>query len=293
MTTAGGGHGELPDQAHGQAASPAGGPAAGQVDARVEADAGGRLGAGADGQAGNNVPGKEELPDDGHGHGHRDVSGGWLRPAVFGAMDGLVTNASLIAGVGGGGGSPRTLILTGLAGLAAGAFSMATGEYVSVSSQNELVDAEVSKERLELQNHPDAERRELAAVFRQRGVDADLADQVARQVSAHPEQALLVHVREELGVDHQDLPSPVTAAAASLVTFAVGALIPLLPYLAGFDSLAAALILAAIAAFVGGGVVSRITDRPFLRGAVRQLALAAVAAGLTFVIGMLVHSVAP
>ena len=271
MSTAGGPPGGLADQPPGQAAGHAANPAERQAAA----------------------PAPPEQPDDGHGHGHRDVSGGWLRPAVFGAMDGLVTNASLIAGVGGGGGSPRTLILTGLAGLAAGAFSMATGEYVSVSSQNELVDAEVSKERLELEHHPDAERRELAAVFRRRGVDADLADQVARQVSAHPEQALVVHVREELGVDYQDLPSPVTAAAASLVTFAVGALIPLLPYLAGFDSLAAALILAAIAAFVGGGVVSRITDRPFLRGAARQLALASVAAGLTFAIGTLVHSVAP
>ena len=114
----------------------------------------------------------------------------------------------------------------------------------------------------------------------------------AVEAGPHPEQALLVHVREELGVDHQDLPSPVTAAAASLVTFAVGALIPLLPYLAGFDSLAAALIFAAVAAFVGGGVVSRITDRPFLRGAGRQLALATVVAGLTFAIGMLVHSAA-
>ena len=227
-----------------------------------------------------------------HGHGHRDVSGGWLRPAVFGAMDGLVTNASLIAGVGGGGGSQHTMVLTGLAGLAAGAFSMATGEYVSVSSQNELIEAEVSKERLELEIHPDAERRELAAMFRLRGVDADLADEVARQVSAHPEQALLVHVREELGVDHEELPSPVTAAAASLVTFAVGALIPLLPYLAGFGSLPAALILAAIAAFVGGGLVARITNRPFLRGAGRQLALAAVATGLTFAIGTLVGAVA-
>src|SRR5207302_9302221 len=104
-----------------------------------------------------------------HGHHHRDVSGGWLRPAVFGAMDGLVTNASLIAGVGGGGGSSHTIILTGLAGLAAGACSMAAGEYVSVSSQNELVQAEVNKERLELENKPDAERRELAAVVRQRG----------------------------------------------------------------------------------------------------------------------------
>jgi vacuolar iron transporter family protein len=225
-------------------------------------------------------------------HQHRDVSGGWLRPAVFGAMDGLVTNVSLIAGVGGGGGAPHTLVLTGLAGLAAGAFSMATGEYVSVSSQNELVAAEVNKERFELAAHPDAERLELAAVFRRSGVDADLADQVAWQVSAHPEEALRVHVREELGVDHDDLPSPVTAAAASLVTFACGALIPLLPYLLGFSSLAAALILAAVAAFIGGGLVARITDRPFLRGALRQLVLGGAAAGLTFGIGSLVGAVA-
>jgi VIT1/CCC1 family predicted Fe2+/Mn2+ transporter len=221
-------------------------------------------------------------------HQHRDVSGGWLRPAVFGAMDGLVTNASLIAGVGGGGASSHALILTGLAGLAAGAFSMATGEYVSVSSQNELVAAEVTKERHELERHPDAELRELALVFRQQGVEAELAERVARQLSAHPESALRVHVREELGVDHDELPSPFTAAGASLVTFAVGALIPLLPYLAGFGTLLASMIFAAVAAFAGGGLVSRITDRPFLRGAVRQLAMAAIATGLTYGIGNLV-----
>ncbi len=256
------------------------------------ASAPGPDGASAPGPDGAGAPGPADgqPSDDGHDHTHRDVSGGWLRPAVFGAMDGLVTNASLIAGVGGGGGSHNTLILTGLAGLAAGAFSMATGEFVSVSSQNELVDAEVSKERFELEHYPDAERRELAEVFRQRGVDAETADRVARQVSAHPEEALRVHVREELGVDHQELPSPVTAAGASLVTFAIGALIPLLPYLFGFGSLAAALTLAAVAAFVGGGLVSRITNRPFLRGAVRQLALAAIATGLTYAIGTLVHA---
>jgi len=226
-----------------------------------------------------------------HGHHHRDVAGGWLRPAVFGAMDGLVTNVSLIAGVGGGGGSSHTLVLAGLAGLSAGAFSMATGEYVSVSSQNELVAAEVRKEQRELEIHPEAERRELAAVFRRSGVDADLADQVARQVSAHPEAALRAHVREELGVDHQELPSPMIAAATSLVTFALGALVPLIPYLAGFGSLATALALAAIVAFIGGGFVSRVTDRPFLFGAVRQLVLAAVAAGLTYGIGSLVGAV--
>jgi len=222
------------------------------------------------------------------GHQHRDVSGGWLRPAVFGAMDGLVTNVSLIAGVGGGGVSRHTILLTGLAGLAAGAFSMATGEYVSVSSQNELVVAEVAKERYELQHNPQGEAAELAAMYKARGVDADLAEQVALQLSRRPDSALQVHVREELGVDPHELPSPVTAAGASLLTFAIGALIPLLPYLIGFDSLIAALILAAVAAFVGGGLVARITSRPFWRGAVRQLVLAGVAAGLTYGIGRLV-----
>ena len=227
-----------------------------------------------------------------HGHEHKDVSGGWLRPAVFGAMDGLVTNVSLIAGVGAGvsssGGSPHLIVLTGLAGLAAGAFSMATGEYVSVSSQNELVAAEVRKEQFELENHPDSERRELAVMFRRRGVDKDLAEKVAAQISRNSEQALAMHVREELGVDHRDLPSPYTAAAASLITFSVGALIPLLPYLVGLNNLAVALALAAIAAFVGGGLVARLTDRPFFRGALRQLTLGAVAAGITFLIGLAV-----
>ncbi len=225
---------------------------------------------------------------DGIGHQHRDVSGGWLRPAVFGAMDGLVTNVSLIFGVGGGGLARSGIVLTGLAGLAAGAFSMAAGEYVSVSSQNELVAAEVAKERYELEHNPAGERTELAAMYRMRGVDADVADKFVQQLSMHPEEALRVHVREELGVDHHDLPSPYIAAGASLLTFAVGALIPLLPFLLGFSSLLAALILAALAAFFGGGLVARITSRPFVRGALRQLFLAALAAGLTYGIGRLV-----
>ena len=237
------------------------------------------------------MPGNEivsatsDAQSEAHGHQHRDVSGGWLRPAVFGAMDGLVTNVSLIAGVGGGGGSHQFIVLTGLAGLAAGAFSMATGEFVSVSSQNELVESEVRKEAHELKHNPESERRELAATFRMRGVDPELAEEVARQISAHPDDALAVHVREELGVDHEELPSPYTAAGASLVTFAVGALIPLVPYLAGLDSLPLALGLAALAAFIGGGLVARLTDRPFLRGAFRQLVLGVLAAGITYLIG--------
>ena len=229
-----------------------------------------------------------------HGHQHRDVSGGWLRPAVFGAMDGLVTNVSLIAGVGGGGGSHQFIVLTGLAGLAAGAFSMATGEFVSVSSQNELVEAEVRKEAHELKYNPDSEREELAATFRMRGVEPELADEVARQISAHPADALAVHVREELGVDHEELPSPFTAAGASLATFATGAVIPLIPYLADVTppglSLALALGLAALAAFFGGGLVAKLTDRPFFRGAFRQLILGALAASITYLIGRAVGS---
>jgi vacuolar iron transporter family protein len=226
-----------------------------------------------------------------HGHQHRDVSGGWLRPAVFGAMDGLVTNASLIAGVGGGGGASHTIVLTGLAGLAAGACSMATGEYVSVSSQNELVYAEVNKERLELEHNPVAEQAELAGMLRARGVSAATARQAAAEISAQPEMALQVHALEELGVNPGELPSPVVAAGASLASFAVGALIPLLPYLFGWDLLAAALALAAVAAVVGGGVVARLTARPFWRGALRQLLLGACAVGITYLIGTLVGHV--
>ena len=221
-------------------------------------------------------------------HHHRDVSGGWLRPAVFGAMDGLVTNVSLISGVGGASVHPHFVILTGLAGLVAGACSMGAGEYVSVSSQNELVGSEVSKERRELENNPIAEQRELAAMFLERGVDPALAREVAAQISKNPVHALNVHVREELGVDPHDLPSPLTAAAASLVAFSAGALIPLLPYLAGATSLMLALGLAALAAITGGGVVARLTDRPFVRGAVRQLILGAAAAVITFGVGHLV-----
>ena len=226
------------------------------------------------------------------GHHHRDVSGGWLRPAVFGAMDGLVTNASLIAGVGGGGGSSHTIILTGLAGLAAGACSMAAGEYVSVSSQNELVQAEVNKERLELENNPVFELAELATMLRARGVSAATARQAAAEISAHPDKALAIHAFEELGVNPSELPSPFVAAGASLAAFAVGAMIPLLPYALGFDALWVALGLSALAAIVGGGMVARLTSRPFWRGALRQLALGVLAAGITYLIGLAVGGMA-
>ena len=201
-------------------------------------------------------------------------------------MDGLVTNVSLISGVGGGGGSQHAIVLTGLAGLAAGAFSMAAGEYVSVSSQNELIAAEVDKERHELKHNAVAEQAELAGMLRKRGVSAATAQQAAAEISQNPDKALTIHAMEELGVNPTELPSPVVAAGASLASFAVGAVIPLLPYLLGFDALGVALGLAALAAIVGGGLVARMTNRPFWRGAARQLILGAFAAGITYLIGL-------
>jgi VIT1/CCC1 family predicted Fe2+/Mn2+ transporter len=207
-------------------------------------------------------------------------------------MDGLVTNVSLIAGVGGGGGSQHTIMLTGFAGLAAGAFSMAAGEYVSVSSQNELVQSEVNKEQIELANNAAAEQLELVGMLRRRGISAATARQAAAEISAHPEQALAVHAFEELGVNPAELPSPFVAAAASLVFFSVGAIIPLLPYALGFDALVVALGLSALAAVAGGGMVARLTARPFWRGALRQLLLGVVAATFTYLIGLAIGAVA-
>ncbi|WP_018785879.1 VIT1/CCC1 transporter family protein [Micromonospora sp. CNB394] len=219
---------------------------------------------------------------------HADVSGGWLRPAVFGAMDGLVTNIALIAGVGGGGVSPRSVVLTGTAGLVAGAISMGLGEYTSVRSANEQVAAEVAKERRELERHPEAEARELADAWVARGLPRDLATQVAEAVRANPEEALRVHVREELGVDPDDQPSPWAAAISSFVCFSVGALVPLLPYLLGFTSLWLALAVGGVGLFVAGAVVARFTNRAWWRSGLRQLLLGALAAGATYLIGALI-----
>jgi vacuolar iron transporter family protein len=224
----------------------------------------------------------------GWSHRHRDVSGGWLRPTVFGAVDGLVTNASLIAGLGGGGVSSHTIVLTGVAALVAGAFSMGTGEYVSVTNQNELVHAEVAIERTMHARFPAAEQAELADTFRGYGADPETAARMAAAVSQDPDTALRVHTREELGVDPFELPSAVLAGLSSLVAFSLGALVPLLPYLVGLSSLAAALGITAVALLAGGMVVGRLTGRPWLRSGLRQLVLGGVAVGVTFAVGSLI-----
>jgi len=223
-------------------------------------------------------------------HRHRDVSGGWLRPTVFGAVDGLVTNASLIAGLGGRGVSAHAVVLTGVAALVAGAFSMGTGEYISVTNQNELVHAEVTLERNMLAEFPAIEQAELAEYFRGYGADSETAARMAAAVSRDPDVALRVHTREELGVDPQELPSAVLAGVASLLAFSVGALVPLLPYLLGLPMLAATLAVTAVALVSGGMVVGRLTGRPVLWSGLRQLALGGVAVGVTFGVGSLIGS---
>jgi VIT1/CCC1 family predicted Fe2+/Mn2+ transporter len=224
----------------------------------------------------------------GWSHRHRDVSGGWLRPTVFGTVDGLVTNASLIAGLGGGGVSAHTVVLSGVAALVAGAFSMGTGEYVSVTNQNELVHAEVAVERRMLARFPAAEEAELAETFRGYGADRDTAARMAAAVSRDPDTALRVHTRQELGVDPFELPSAVMAGVLSLVAFSLGALIPLLPYLFGLPVLGATLAISAVALAGGGVAVGRLTGRPLLRSGLRQLALGVIAVAVTFAVGSLI-----
>jgi VIT1/CCC1 family predicted Fe2+/Mn2+ transporter len=224
----------------------------------------------------------------GWSHRHRDVSGGWLRPTVFGAVDGLVTNASLIAGLGGGGVSAHTVVLSGVAALVAGAFSMGTGEYVSVTNQNELVHAEVAVERRMHARFPAAEQAELAETFRSYGADRETAARMAAAVSQDPDTALRVHTREELGIDPFELPSAVLAGVSSLIAFSVGALVPLLPYLFGLPLLAATLGVAAVALGAGGMAVGRLTGRPMVRSGLRQLALGTVAVGVTYAVGSLI-----
>ena len=219
---------------------------------------------------------------------HRDVSGGWLRPAVFGAMDGLVTNSSLIAGIGGGGGSRAAIVLSGIAGLIAGAFSMATGEYISVTSQNELTEAEVELERKQHARDPAGKLRRLTEVFIEKGVSPNLAEAVVRQISVDSERAVATHVREELGIDPDDLPSPRTAAAASFAAFTVGALIPLSPFLLGYSALKPALVIAGVAAVAGGAAVAKLTGRSLMMGGLRQFTAAFLATGMAFVIGHLI-----
>ena len=218
---------------------------------------------------------------------HRDVQGGAARAAVFGVSDGLLTNVSLILGVAGAGPAPGVVRLAGLAGLVAGAVSMAAGEYVSMSAQSELLQHELDVERREIERHPEVETRELVAAFQRRGVEQQDAERLAETIMRDPQVALEVHAAEELGVHPGRTGSPWQAAFSSLVSFAIGALIPLLPWFftSGTPAVVASIALGAVSASGIGWTVAVFTGRSRLRSALRQLGIAVVAAGVTYGVG--------
>ena len=218
---------------------------------------------------------------------HRAVQGGAARAAVFGISDGLVTNVSLIVGMAGAHPAAAVVRLAGLAGLAAGACSMAIGEYVSMRAQRELLEREIDKERREIQRFPEAEHRELAGIYQSRGIAADLAHQLATAVMSDEDLAVETHAREELGIDRSSLGSAVSAGASSFASFALGAAVPLVPWLvtSGTTAVVATVVAAGVLAIVVGVVLGIFTGRSPLRSALRQLALSAVAAAIAFGVG--------
>ena len=221
---------------------------------------------------------------------HRGLgSGGNLRAAVFGINDGLVSNASLIFGVAAANPDPAVVLLTGVAGLTAGAFAMAAGEFVSVRSQRELFEYQIGLERAELKEYPEAEAQELALIYAAKGLPTREANRLAKQLVADPEHALDTLAREELGLNPDELGSPWGAASASLLSFALGAAIPLLPYIFGESAhaLAIAGCLSALALFAVGSTLSLFTGRGALVSGARMLLLGSLAAAVTFAVGRL------
>jgi VIT1/CCC1 family predicted Fe2+/Mn2+ transporter len=223
-------------------------------------------------------------------HRHRGVgSGGNLRAAVFGVNDGLISNASLIMGVAGATTDSATILLAGVAGLAAGAFSMAAGEYVSVRSQREMYEYQIGLEREELDHYPEEEAEELALIYEARGLPREESARMAKNLIADPKLALQALAREELGLNPDELGSPWGAASFSFASFALGAAIPLAPFLvAGSASaLSATIVLTALALFGVGATLSLFTGRSALASGARMLAIGAAAGAVTYLIGKL------
>jgi VIT1/CCC1 family predicted Fe2+/Mn2+ transporter len=225
-----------------------------------------------------------------HPQKHRNVAQSWYRASVFGVSDGLVTNASLILGFAGANPGHNIVRLAGLAGLVAGAFSMASGEYISVRAQKELLEYEIDVERKSLEESPMQEKEELRLLFVERGIEAELAHRLSEDLMRDPEMALRTHAREELGVDPSATGSPWGAAISSLFSFAVGALIPLLPWIVttSGNPVLWSIVLAVIAAAAVGGVIGWFTRNGIFKWAIRQVLVGALAAAVTFGIGRLV-----
>lgn len=222
------------------------------------------------------------------GRRHKGVgSGGNLRAAVFGVNDGLVSNASLILGVAGASSDAAVIMLTGIAGLLAGAFSMAAGEYLSMRSQREMFEYQIGLERAELDQYPQEEAAELALIFQAKGLGAEEAQRLSDTIIADPDRALDTLAREELGLNPEELGSPWGAAWFSFLSFAAGGAIPLLPFLlgSGTRALMATVALTGVALFAVGAALSLFTGRHAVLGGLRMLAIGAAAGGATFLIG--------
>jgi VIT1/CCC1 family predicted Fe2+/Mn2+ transporter len=220
---------------------------------------------------------------------HRSDKSGTLRATIFGVNDGLVSNTALVMGFAGADASRETVLFAGLAGLLAGAFSMGAGEYISMANQREAYERELELEREELETHPEDEQRELQLIYEAKGIDRETAAVVAARVMSDKEVALDTMAREELGLDPDDLGSPWGAAASSFVAFSLGAVLVVLPYLftGGSAALATAIALAVLALVAVGAAMARLTGRPILRGVLRQVAVGALAAGATYLLGSL------
>ncbi len=221
-------------------------------------------------------------------HIHRDVRGGGLRASIFGVSDGLVSSVSLVLGTAAAHPGPGVVRIAGLAGLLGGSFSMAAGEYVSMRAQREAFERELAVEAEEIRRRPESERRELQHLYESRGITAEIAEQLAGELMADPDVALATHAREELGLDPEALGSPWTAAGSSFVTFAVGAVIPLAPFLGGSSGpteQVVAVVLAALAALAVGALLSIVTVRSWAFSAVRSLAICAIAGAATYGLG--------
>jgi len=226
------------------------------------------------------------------GRSHRSTGGGTLRAGVFGANDGLVSNTCLVMGVAGAAASADIILLSGVAGLLAGAFSMAAGEYISMLSQREMFEYQISQERDELERYPDEEAEELALIYAARGIPIEEARGITRQLVKNPEQALDTLAREELGLNPDDLGSPLGAAVSSFLAFSIGAVLPLIPFLfgAGTGGVVIAAAIAAVALFAVGSALSLFSGRNAVFGGARMLAIGAAAAAATYGIGSLFNA---
>ena len=225
-------------------------------------------------------------------HDHRGVQDGTARAAIFGISDGLVSNVALILGVAAAAGAASdgsAVVIAGVSGLLAGAASMAAGEYVSMKAQNELIERELRIERESLKNNPKMELRELQMIYTRRGIDEDKALELAEAVHEDLEVALEVHAREELGVDPEDIGDPNSAAISSFIAFAIGAILPLIPWFlaTGTVAMVASVVVGLVAAALVGIALAVFTERSLVRTALRQVSWAAGACVITFVIGSL------